>query len=359
MSKLRGLVAVCASVLTVSVLLAGVCAGSAWAGGTVFFIDAQHGWESTCSGDLSDPSAARATAWSTVDGGASWKQLSSRPAAYNGAGTWGGFFAFATRSTGIWVRSSHTVLRTTNAGKSWRSVGWVVGKDMWPSDASFATSRVGWACGYYGSAGDGGSIAKTSNAGATWRIQKHILSARTACGQVSCPTALNCYVRGRQAGQEYLWATADGGKHWARRPLPVRGNFGWGGSIDFPTATTGWVVGSEGAMASTTDGGRTWQSVDSGTGEDLGSVSFCSPDVGYVVGASGTVLRTTDAGMTWVDVSIFPIDWYWGNPSTVTCVDATHTWIRGSYGHGDVYETSDGGLTWSFNSVYPSSPGGE
>lgn len=41
--KLKGFVATLALVLTVSALLAGVCTGSARAGGVVFFIDAQHG----------------------------------------------------------------------------------------------------------------------------------------------------------------------------------------------------------------------------------------------------------------------------------------------------------------------------
>ena len=173
MSKLKGFVAACALVLTVSALLAGVCTGSARAGGVVFFIDAQHGWESRWSGDQAGGPTLQATAYRTANGGASWKQLATRSGAFTAGGTWGGgFFAFATRSTGIWVRASHTVLRTTNAGASWRSLGWVA--RSWVSDATFATPRVGWACSEFTSAGSGGTIAKTTNAGATWRVQKRI-----------------------------------------------------------------------------------------------------------------------------------------------------------------------------------------
>jgi len=331
----------------VSALLAGVCAGSARAGGVVFFIDAQHGWESTWDGS-SDLSTAQATAWRTVNGGASWKQLATRSAAYNGGTLWGGFFAFATRSTGIWVRASHTVLRTTNAGASWHSVGWVA--QTWLNDASFATSRVGWACSEVGSAGEGGSIAKTSNAGATWHIQKRIggSNAHAAFWQVSCPTALSCYVRGwvydHGTSLTCVWATADGGKHWARRRLPSGV-----ASIDFPTATSGWAVGHGGVMYATTNGGRTWRFVHSGTGADLSSISFCNSQVGYAVGASGTVLRTTDAGATWAALS--GPDLYGSDVSAVTCVDSTHTWVIDNDGY--VYATSDGGHTWESNWVYP------
>jgi photosystem II stability/assembly factor-like uncharacterized protein len=88
--------------------------------------------------------------------------------------------------------------------------------------------------------------------------------------------------------------------------------------------------------------------VASGTGEDLSSVSFCNPQVGYAVGNSGAVLRTTDAGATWVTLS--DPSYSGSNFSTVTCIDAAHTWIID--GHGYVSTTSDGGDTWQDNSVF-------
>ena len=342
MSKFKGFVAACALVLTVSALLAGVCAGSARAGGVVFFIDAQHGWESTCDGS-SNPSTAQATAWRTIDGGASWGQLAIRPAGNAEGDTWSGFFAFAMRSTGMWVRPGRTVLRTTNAGASWHSVPGV--RSAWLNDASFATSRVGWACGEAPGIPAGGVIMKTSNAGASWHVQKQITGQHVYFGlsEVSCPTATSCYVRGWGDKLGGVWATADGGRHWARRQLP-----GGTTAIDFPTATTGWAVGAGGALATTTDRGRTWRAVASGTGEDLSSVSFCNPQVGYAVGNSGAVLRTTDAGATWVTLS--DPSYSGSNFSTVTCIDAAHTWIID--GHGYVSTTSDGGDTWQDNSVF-------
>jgi photosystem II stability/assembly factor-like uncharacterized protein len=346
MSKLKGFVAACALVLTVSALLASVCTGSARAGGVVFFIDAQHGWESTCDGS-SNPSTAQATAWHTVNGGASWGQLATRAAGNAEGDIWGGFFAFATRSTGIWVRPGRTVLRTTNAGASWHSVPGV--RSAWLNDASFATSRVGWACGEAPGIPAGGVIVKTSNAGASWHVQKRITGQHVYFGlsEVSCPTATSCYVRGWGDKLGGVWATADGGKHWARRQLP-RGTT----AIDFPTATTGWAVGSGGTIAKTTNCGRTWHSyADSGAVNDFYSVSFCNSKVGYAVGSLGLGLRTTDAGATWLQSGPFPYFSDLNALTAVDCVDASHTWVIDNDGY--VYVTSDGGNTWQANSVFP------
>jgi hypothetical protein len=118
---------------------------------------------------------------------------------------------------------------------------------------------------------------------------------------VSCPTSRNCYVHGGEFdhGQwhNYVRATVNGGKAWAHRELPSDAS-----SIDFPSATSGWAVGAEGAVYSTTDAGRTWSHVDTRAYDDLYDVSSCSPDVGYAVGLAGIVLRTTDAGATWGEV---------------------------------------------------------
>lgn len=349
MSRLKGFVAACALILTVAALLAGVCASSARAGGVVFFIDAQHGWESTCDGS-SNPSTAEATAWHTVNGGASWGRLATRPAGNAEGDTWCGFFAFATRRTGIWERPGRTLLRTSNAGATWHSVPGV--RSAWLNDASFATSRVGWACGEAPGIPAGGVIVKTSNAGASWHVQKRITGQHVYFGlsEVSSPTATSCYVLGWGDKLSGVWATADGGRHWARRQLP-RGAT----AIDFPSATTGWAVGAGGVMATTSNRGRKWRTVHSGTREDLSSVSFCSSRVGFAVGDSGTVLRTTDAGATWTTLS--DPSYSGSNYSAVTCIDAAHTWIIDGYGF--VYTTSDGGNTWNENSVYsPSTDGG-
>ena len=59
---------------------------------------------------------------------------------------------------------------------------------------------------------------------------------------------------------------------------------------------TGTVVGTEGTIFRTTDGGTTWVTQTSGTTNDLHGVSFTDGNNGTVVGDDGTILRTTNGG---------------------------------------------------------------
>jgi len=70
-------------------------------------------------------------------------------------------------------------------------------------------------------------------------------------------------------------------------------------SINFPTATTGWVVGTGGNIFKTTDGGTSWNSQTSNTSASLQSVVFSDEDHGVAVGNSGVIIKTTNGGTTW------------------------------------------------------------
>lgn len=352
MSKLKGFVAACALALTVSALLAGVCTGTARAGGAsqIAFADAQHGWQTTLEG-------SRAVIWRTVNGGASWTRLQSVPAGngvMDGYAPGAGRLAFASRTVGVWFwygrgeSGSRAMLRTTDGGRSWKKcrVDVPTLDSRMLTDVSFASSKVGWAC-TQGEVGVGGSIAKTSNAGATWQVQKRLSVRAPGPWRVSCPTASSCYVLGLQYPAGYLWATADGGRHWIQRKMP-RGTY-WT-SISFPTATNGWAVGpgeSHGSVIRTRNGGRTWSYYRSGIA--FYGISFCDPKVGFAVGAYGMVSRTTNGGSKWTDLE--GPDPNGADLSKVTCVDATHVWVTDV--NGNTYVSADGGGTWNWNSVYP------
>ena len=339
--KFKGFVTACILVLTVGALFAGLCTGSAHAGSAnkLAFTDSQHGWQTTLEG-------SRAVIWRTVDGGASWtrRHVTKAGSAGDGPAPIAGRLAFASRTVGVWfwfcpLNGSAALLRTTNAGRTWARTGKVDPRPHLLEDVSFATSKVGWAGTMYGSAADGGSIAKTTNAGATWRVQKRIGAPGGFWG-ISCPTALSCYVLGADIRGDGVWATRDGGHHWVRRSLPG----GYWSSIDFPTATTGWVVGPSGVMAMTTDRGRTWRYVDPGAAYGLYDISFCNAKVGYA-SSDGFVWRTSDGGATWVAQGILAEST--DRISAVDCVDPTHAWTVDDY--GDVFATGDGGSTWSWN----------
>ena len=70
-------------------------------------------------------------------------------------------------------------------------------------------------------------------------------------------------------------------------------------SIDFASLTHGWVVGDNGTILHTVDGGITWQTQDSGTKLGLNSVHFVDTENGWITGNDATILHTNNGGETW------------------------------------------------------------
>lgn len=114
-----------------------------------------------------------------------------------------------------------------------------------------------------------------------------------------------------------LYATVDGGQHWALRSLPERGSIT--GGVDFVSASRGWVLiehsSSPATLYSTTDGGHTWTSIGTAgrlAGVDardhLEGIRFDNAKQGWIAGwrpprgnTASTALYywTGDGGTSW------------------------------------------------------------
>jgi photosystem II stability/assembly factor-like uncharacterized protein len=69
-----------------------------------------------------------------------------------------------------------------------------------------------------------------------------------------------------------------------------------------------FVVGTEGTILHSQNGGTKWTQVDSHTTNDLRSVQFFDDKRGIIIGSGGIILRTTDSGTTWMRVETdFPL----------------------------------------------------
>jgi photosystem II stability/assembly factor-like uncharacterized protein len=107
------------------------------------------------------------------------------------------------------------------------------------------------------------------------------------------------------------------------------------------------VVGGEGTILRSTDGGSTWHRQPSGAPKDfLNAVACASPSTCVVVGTSvstrrGTILRTTNGGSTWRSQAF-------GAPNTlldaVACPSPSTCVAVG--GSGAIVRSTDGGRTW-------------
>lgn len=73
--------------------------------------------------------------------------------------------------------------------------------------------------------------------------------------------------------------------------------------ITFASPAIGWVVGHEGTVLRTTDGGATWNRVSSPTNEDLVRVSALGDQKAQVITRSGKTFGTDDGGKSWKPIS--------------------------------------------------------
>jgi len=70
-------------------------------------------------------------------------------------------------------------------------------------------------------------------------------------------------------------------------------------SVAFVSTQFAWVVGEDGIILHTEDGGSTWKAQHNGTDSWLYFVVLITPQVGWAGGATGVILHTDDGGSTW------------------------------------------------------------
>lgn len=153
----------------------------------------------------------------------------------------------------------------------------------------------------------------------------------------------------------YLASTSNGGNTWNKFPLNTTEDIN---EIYFRNDNNGYLVAGR-QMFITKDGGRSWQQtqlitpgeIKKGTPEFL-SIRFPGKKLGLAIGSvwqrigkedivtDSLVMRTDDGGETWSHVAV---------PSKVELyhldfTDSSHGWIVGD--KGTILVTSDGGETW-------------
>ena len=115
--------------------------------------------------------------------------------------------------------------------------------------------------------------------------------------------------------------------------------------------TEGWLVGSDGVLFKTTDGGDNWQPLTSGVTTSLYGVYFLDAITGFAVGNDDHLLKTTDGGTTWTTTILTTSE----DLTSVVFKDKSNGWITGD--DNVLLATTDGGATWTDQSISLDSSG--
>lgn len=116
--------------------------------------------------------------------------------------------------------------------------------------------------------------------------------------------------------------------------------------VSFVDTVNGWVVGGGSTVIHTTDGGANWTSQDSGSTASFYCANFLNSNLGWVVGTSGAVLKTTDGGANWTSQTTPAANNYY----SVYFLDSDKGWITGSSGNS--YYTTNSGANWTSQNSY-------
>ncbi|MBW8890024.1 MAG: hypothetical protein JF616_19890 [Fibrobacteres bacterium] len=205
-------------------------------GGPIFFLDSNTGWVG------GGPNAML----KTTDGGVTWNTL--------GTGA-GGIIFFLDADTG-WMSNGITSIRkTVNGGTTW--VTYPIGTANTQSSLFFADSKHGWITTYSSNTSDKGMVLASTDGGATWSVQN-----TGAAGTLYC--------------------------------------------VDFPSQDSGWAMGRFGNILRSGDGGTTWILQTKAVDKGLRSMAFIDAQTAWAVGDGGAILKFDADAVTGIRTRSLP-----------------------------------------------------
>ncbi|MCB2222047.1 MAG: T9SS type A sorting domain-containing protein [Bacteroidetes bacterium] len=257
---------------------------------SVFFTDVSTGY--SCGGWIRK----------TINGGISWSTVySSTISSMN-------YVWFTDSNKGFAVGQGYMgtgwyakILKTTNGGSDWSNSPT---NPTWPAggfnSAYFLNSNLGYVVGgwyWQWSQFDGWEnphVFKTTNGGESWLVLDSLFQVETIFNSVYFCTNETGYIVGTNGT---IFKTTDGGITWNSQTSGINSDLN---EVKFDDINHGYIVGDSGIILKTHDGGENWFTEYSGTTVNLFSIYFPCNDTGYIVGQNGTILQNTNCVQTFI-----------------------------------------------------------
>lgn len=265
----------------------------------------------------------------TSDGGLTWQRVSSGITKTLNA------ISFASTNIGVIVADRGNMLRTTNGGESWYQLPIVTQQHLY--DISFSDSLTGFVVGAYG------TMLKTIDGGATWFIYSNTPTTSDINFYTIClPNLNNIAIAGGgiNGGGVVIYHSTDAGNTWIQQ-IPGQHPFNVLTDIYFIDEYNGVVIGTNGLIYWTTNGGTSWLQAASNISTTLTSVHLNMDGNGVAVGLAGEMLRTTNYGADWLSFTQRITS------NFLTGVSFVDKNIGSAVGDAaTIIRTTDGGKTW-------------
>ncbi len=267
----------------------------------------------------------------TVDGGKTWEN-----SLYIGSG-WGTTVFFIDSLTGWAGNTIGYVYKTTNAGKDWSLISKLGFK--WHKRIRFINPSVGWLIGK-GLYSHFGYIYKTIDGGISWHLQDSLMNNRYY--DLKILDSLNVWVVGENGRIKY---TNDGGNKWSDS-LTGNTNDYFGISIKNDKK---WVVGGDyhyPVIFSSKDNFQNqWiQRNEILSFDHIKDIDFSDGLNGWLAGSNGALFKTVDGGDNWQSISAYSI-----NFTALSSPSSQSVFIAGD--QGELVRSFDGGSTWQVSSI--------
>ncbi|RKY59120.1 MAG: hypothetical protein DRP96_07435, partial [Candidatus Neomarinimicrobiota bacterium] len=238
-------------------------------------------------------------------------------------------------NTAVAVGQGGTIIKTTDAGATWSILN--SGTSVNLNDVYFPSMSTGYAVGNNPAYGEPGTVLKTTDSGDTWDALSISINYDMR-GVFFIDENTGWIVGDGSYGQDgTVIKTINGGDSWTKQSSNIDGEIR---AVFFLDSNIGWI-GGEGYCALTTDGGSTWTPVDITT-EDyqyVKEIQFLDANNGWIA-ASTSLYQTTDGGNIWTAVVPASDEYY----SSVYFSDANTGWASSEE---KVFKTIDGGSTWT------------